>query len=174
MEFIKKNITLIIGISIPVLMILFVAGSIYIPGLFIKPHVNFLYVSGDDYYYDQGHFTVQKGKLVKKEIKQPENQGYYQPRGESKLFVHDVAKNESREISFEEAQNLNLDSSVKSSDGFEIVNGSHSDGFFPFFLGSGTDYNSRYLKGHNISKKLNLQLDGRSYYYGFRLLGWIK
>ena len=45
MEIIKKNITLILGISIPILMILFVAGSIYLPGLFIKPHFNFLYVA---------------------------------------------------------------------------------------------------------------------------------
>lgn len=48
MTMIKKNITLVIGISIPILMILFVAGSIYFPRLFIKPHFNFLYVSGDD------------------------------------------------------------------------------------------------------------------------------
>ena len=38
----KKHIPLIIGISIPILMILFVAGSIYLPGLFIKPGYNFL------------------------------------------------------------------------------------------------------------------------------------
>ena len=116
MEMIKKNITLVLGISIPILMILFVAGSIYLPGLFIKPHFNFVYVSGDDYYYynyNQRQYSVQNGKLVKSEIKQPENQNYKPPRGESKLYLYDVAKNESKEISFEEAQNLNLDSNTK-------------------------------------------------------------
>jgi len=174
MEIIKKNITLVLGISIPILMILFVAGSIYLPGLFIKPHFNFLYVSGDDYYYNQQQYSVQNGKLVKSEIKQPENQNYNPPRGESKLYVYDVAKNESKEISFLETQNLNLDSSVKSPDDFEVVYGSRGDGFFPFFFWSERDYNTRYLSGHNVSKKLNLQLNGSSYYNNFRFIGWIK
>jgi len=174
MEFIKKNITLIVGISIPILMIVFVAASIYLPGLFIKPNVNFLYAYGDEY-YSQERFTVQNGKLVKREVPRYESQSYYQPpREESKLFLHDVVKNESREVSFEEAQRLNLDSGTKSSDGFEVINGYQGGGFFPFFGGSGSDYNTRYLKGHNVSKKINLQQRGESYYYDFRFLGWIK
>ena len=176
MEMIKKNITLVIGISIPILMILFVAGSIYLPGLFIKPHFNFLYVSGDDsYYYNNGQqYSIQNDKLIKNEIKQPENSNYTPPRVESKLYLYDVTKNESKEISFSEAQNLNLDSNLKSPDDFEVVYGSRDSGFFPFFWGGGTDYNARYLKGHNVSKKLNLQLNGSSYYNNFRFIGWIK
>lgn len=177
MEMIKKNITLIIGISIPILMILFVAGSIYLPGLFVKPHFNFLYVSGNDsyYYYSNGYqYSVQNGKLVKNELKQPENQSYNPPRVESRLYIYDVVKNEAREISFTDAQNLNLDSNTKSPDNFEVVYGSHGDGLFPFFWGGGTDYNAKYLKGHNVSKKLNLQLNGGSHYNNFRFIGWIK
>lgn len=174
---IKKNITLVIGISIPILMILFVAGSIYLPGLFIKPHFNFLYASGDDsyYYYKNGYqYSVQNDKLIKNEIKQLENQNYNPPRVESKLYLYDVVKNESKEISFADAQNLTLNSSTKSPDDFEVVYGSRGDGFFPFFLGGETDYNARYLKGHNVNKKLNLQLNGGSYYNNFRFIGWIK
>jgi hypothetical protein len=175
MKLIKKNITLVFGVSIPILMILFVAISIYLPGLFIKPHFNFLYVSGDDYYYNnQQQYSIQNGKLVKNEIKQLENQNYNPPRGESKLYLYDVAKNESKEISFAETQNLNLDSNTKSPDDFEVIYGGRGDGFFPFFWGAGTDYNSRYLKGNNVSKKLNLQLNGGSYYNNFRFIGWIK
>jgi len=176
MEIIKKNITLVIGMSIPILMILFVAGSIYLPGLFINPHFNFLYVSGNDfYYYNNGYqYSVQNDKLIKNEIRQLENKNYNPPRVESKLYIYDVAKNEAKEISFTEAQNLNLDSSVKSPDDFEVVYGSRDSGFFPFFWGGGTDYNARYLSGHNVSKKLNLQLNGSSYYNNFRFIGWIK
>ena len=174
MEFIKKNITLVVGISIPILMILFVAGSIYLPGLFIQPKFNFLYVSGDDYYYyNQYQYSVQNGKLVRSEIQQPENRNY-QPPGEVKLYIYEVAKNESREISFEEAQNLNLDSNNISPDGFEVTYGICGDGFFPVFFWSERDYSTRYLKGHNVSKKLNLQLNGGSYYNNFRFIGWIK
>lgn len=175
MEIIKKNITLVLGISIPILMIVFVAGSIYLPGLFIKPHFNFLYASGDDYYYySQQRYSVQNGRLVKNEIEQPENQTYNSPQGESKLYFYDVMKNKSREISFEEAQNLTLDSNIKSPDDFEVVYGSRGDGFFPFFWGGGVDYTTRYLKGRAVNKKLNLLLNGSSYYYNFRFLGWIQ
>lgn len=173
MEFIKKNITLVVGISIPILMILFVATSIYLPGFFVQPKYNFLYVSSDDYYYyNQYQYSVQNGKLLRNEIKQPENRTYRWMR-DVKLYVCDVVKNESREISFEEAQNLNLDSNNVSPDGFEVTYGNRSEGFLPFFFFLERDYNTLYLKGHNLSKKLNLKLSG-SYYHNFRFIGWIK
>ena len=174
MEIIKKNITLILGISIPILLILFVAASIYLPNLFVEPpKFNFLYVVGNDYNYIE-QYSVQDNKLVKTEIIQPENVIYKLPVDDSKLFIYDVVKNESKEVNFDEAQKLNLDSSNVSPDGFEIAYGSTSNGFFPFFFSS-TDYEVQYLKGHNISRKLNIPIDGsRPYYYNFRFLGWIK
>lgn len=171
-EFIKKNITLIVGISVPILMILVVAGSIYLPGLFIKPKFNFLYISGDSsYYYSQYQYYVQNGKLVRNETQESMSQSYQQQR-DVKLRIYDIDKNESRDVSFEEARGLDLDPNNISPDGFEVVYGSRGDGFFPFFY-SGTDYRTRYLKGHNVTKKLNLQLND-SYYNNFRFLGWIK
>ncbi len=173
MEFIKKNITLILGLSIPVLMILFVAGSIYLPGLFVQPKINFLYVSGSNsYYYGNGwQYGIQEGRIIKNGVSQPID-GYYDPMPSgAKLFIYDVVKNESREIFFQEAQNLSINSNNISEDGFEITYGNRGDSFFPFYY-SGTDYNTRYIVGHNVSKKLNLQLSGS--YYDFRFLGWIQ
>jgi hypothetical protein len=169
---IRKNISLLLGISIPILMILFVAGSIYIPGLFVKPQYNFLYVSGDNY-YSGPQYSIQHNKLIKSEVKEPDYTTYGPPRGEIRLLIHDVVKNESREITPEEAQNLFIDSNNTSPDGFEVVHGSYGDGFFPFFFMSEGNYNTQYLKGHNVSKKLNLQLNGH-YYDNFRFLGWTK
>ncbi len=170
----KQNISLIIGIAIPVLMIVLVAASIYLPGLFSPaPKVNFLYVIGDDYYQGQ-QYTVENGKLTKREVKYPE---HYTP-GVVRLFIHDVATNQSREVSFAEAQQLPLDANAKSPDGFEVVYGSRGDGIFPLFFFHSEDYNTVYLKGHNTSKKLDLQAPttGGYYYYNnrFRFLGWIK
>ena len=174
----KKNISLVIGIAIPLLMILFVAGSIYVPTLFVKPaSVNFLYETGDEYPYAAARYVVEKGKLTKDESSAVQNQNSnypsVKPQISTKLFVHDVAKNESREVSFEEAQALSLNTNVLSPDGFEIVNGSNGGGVFPFFY-SGNDYNSRYLSGHGVSKKLNLRLNNGNYYGSFRFLGWIQ
>ncbi len=177
MGIIKKNITLLLGFSIPILMIMFVAASVYLPGLFIKPHFNFLYVSADDYYYNYNNgrqYSVRDGRLVKTEITPPKNASYKPPRGNAKLYLYDVTKDQSKEISFADAQRLNLDPNLRSPDGFEIVDGSRDYGFFPFFPAGGTNYNARYLKGHGVSKKLHLQLNGTSDYYNFRFLGWIK
>ena len=181
MEMIKKNITLILGLSIPILMILFVAVSIYLPRFFApQPKIDFLYTDGGDYYYGGApQYVVQNGKLVKNEVKIPDKGKYPyppQPYVEPKLFVHNTAKNNNGEISFAEAQKLNLDSSVVSPDGFEVVYGSRGGGIFPFFFDSGTDYDAQYLKGHHVSKKLNVQSGGQRYGspYNFRFLGWIK
>lgn len=176
---IKNNITLSIGIAIPFLMIVFVAGSVYLPGLFIKPHYNFLYISGDDSYYSYNssgyQYAIQDGKLIRREIKKSSDQGYTPLPTETKIYVYDVAKDKSTEVSFEEAQNLILDSSVKSPDEFEVIYGNGSGGsFFPFFFGGTSDYNVRYIAGHNVSKKLNLHLNYGSYYNNFRFIGWIQ
>lgn len=176
---IKKNISLIVGVSIPILMILFVAGSIYLPGFFVKPpRFNFLYASGDEYPYGAHQYVVQGGTVIKNENNKPQNQNQYPrevPQAPSeKLLIHDVIKNESKEVSFEEAQSLSLDSNAVSPDGFEVVYGSNGGGMLPFFY-SGSDYNSRYLKGHGVSRKLNTVMAGGSRYYNnFNFLGWIK
>jgi hypothetical protein len=46
----KKNLPLTIGLSIPVLMIVFIAASIYLPRLSAtQPQFSFLYTSGNNY-----------------------------------------------------------------------------------------------------------------------------
>lgn len=168
---VEKNIPLILGLSIPILMILFVAGSIYLPGLFVQPvqpKFNFLYAIGNDYYYGR-HYSVQNSRLIKNEVEYPE---YYKGnRTEPRLYIHDVVKNESKEISFEEAQNLTLNSNFQSPDGFEIDCERRAQVIFFIFIDSSRDCSTRFIKGHNASKKLNLQLSGN--YYRFQLLGWI-
>lgn len=168
----KKNISLIIGMAIPIFMIFLIAGSIYIPSLFAPaPRFNFLYVTEDSYGQNR-QYVVENGTLVKYEVKYPE---HYVPRT-PRLFMHDVSANADKEISFEEAQKLKLDANVKSPDGYEVVYGSSEYGFFPLFFSGGQDYNAMYLKGHNTSKKLELQSssEGRYYYRDRRFLGWIR
>jgi len=45
---------------------------------------------------------------------------------------------------------------------------------FSILFASNTDYRAYYLKGHNLSKKLNIQLNDNSGYDEFRFIGWIK
>ena len=170
----QKNISLIIGLSIPILMVVLVAASIYLPGMFAPaPKVNFLYVSGDDYWQGRA-YGVENNQLIIKEVKHPDN---YVPKTVH-LYIHDVSANVSKEITFESAQKLNLNSNTQSPDGYKMVYGSREDGFFPFFYSSGRDYNAMYLQGHSANRKLALETnaDGRNYYYSdrVRFLGWIQ
>lgn len=168
----KKHIPLIFALSIPALLIIGVALSIYLPTLFIKPQYNFLFSTGGDYYY-RNEYTVEGDKLVKKPVALPKA---VQDGKEPELYLYDVQKNISTKISLVDAQALSLDSNPMSPDGFELTYGSDGGGVFPFFYWSDRDYGSRFLKGHGVAKKINLpNIASYDYYSGnFQFLGWIK
>jgi len=161
---------LVIGLAIPVAMVMAVAVSLVVPGLFAPaPQWDFLYVVGDD--WSQHEYDVQHGNLIRREVKYPE---HYQPR-DKRLVVHRVATNESTEVSFEEAQALALDARTRSPDGYVVAYGTYgSSGFFPFFFYDGTNYATLYLKGHHTAKRLGVQTCQGGVCYGRpRFLGWI-
>jgi len=160
----KKNISLIIGIAIPIFMIFLIIVSIYLPSLFAPaPRFDFLYVTGDNCC----QYVVENGKLTTREVEHPEY-----CTGVIRLFVYDVSTDEDRKVSFEEAQKLKLDDSVKSPDGYEVVYGEY--GLFSLFFPDSRDYNAMYLRGHNACKKLNPRfLSKGRYYRNCRFLGWI-
>ena len=172
-----KNIPLIVGLSIPLAMIVFVAASIYLPRLWApQPKTNFLYSLSTSYYPAKKYF-VQNNKIAERDITYPQNTNYSQSLGDVRLFLHDVVKNESQELSWEQAQNLLLNDRAVSPDGFEVVPGSRGESFFFFFYDS-ADYSSLYLKGHHTAKKLNLYKIGSedySYYNNhYRFIGWVR
>ncbi|MDP3883173.1 MAG: hypothetical protein Q8Q48_03915 [Candidatus Staskawiczbacteria bacterium] len=176
---IKGNLSLIFGVSIPILMIIFVAASIYIPQMFIKPEYNFLYLSGNNTCsHVAGNnqiFSVKNGKVVNNLSGLPNLtdqilQYCLSRSSEIKFYLYDMKAEKTSEVSFAYAQTLNLDPALESSDGFQIIKGTYSGGIFPFFY-SNSDYNSRYVQGHNISKKINTQ---QGSYYNFTFLGWVK
>ena len=171
----KKNLPLIIALCIPVLMIILVAGFIYLPGIGKKPTHNFLYITGNDSTYEsQGvQYLIRDGYLVKNQLPTTTPPAYpYPPKistGDASFYVYDVTKNISFEITFEQARKYKLDPSNKSSDGYVLERGQGGD--FPF--GGSSDYNSWFIKGYNRSVKLNLKLVGVGY-YDFQFLGWVE
>lgn len=167
----KINIPLLVAIFIPIAMIIFISASIYLPVLFTHPKHNFLYSTGG-YYHSDFDYVVTNSKLDKKLYPNTNNfPTYYSNSGKKTLFLHNISENKSRQISFEEAQLLDLDSNPVSEDGFEVTEGSGSYGLFPFFLGS-YSRDSHFLKKDSYSQKLNLNTSGN--YYGYMFLGWIK
>jgi hypothetical protein len=171
----KEKIPLIVGLSIPLLMILFVGLSVYLPGLFIKPSFNFLYASGGDY-VSLKKYSVRDKKITEVEVVYPQH--FQGAKKDPKLFLYNISTDMAREVSFDDAKKLNLIDNPKSPDGFEIVGGGYGGDIF-FSRGS---YNKKYIKGHNLSKELNLKTGSSSSdyeywggdYRSFDFIGWVE
>ncbi len=167
MDLKHKNWSLIVGIAVPILMILFVAVAIYLPGLFNKPSFDFIFATNN---YYQSSYTVTGGKVIKLPPPATEKSSPYiaPPITEAKLFYYDIKSNKVSEITLEQANKYSLDTNVESADGYEVTNGSYGGDFFPF--GGSRDYGV-YIKGHGFARKLNI---GNGSYYDFKFLGWVK
>ena len=175
--FTKQNLPLVFALAIPILMILGIAGVVYIPNLTSKPQYNFLYMTGDgagySYYNSEYEYLVQDGHLKKYYRKSfPENSGLYANKSEVQIYLYNMQTKQSKELNFEEASRFNLDTANLSPDGYQVVRG--GGGADILFFGGRSDYNSWFLQGHNHSKKLDLKLSGNYYSSNFKFLGWVK
>jgi len=167
----KQNWPLFLAFTAPVLLILLVIGSIYIPNLFKKPQYNFIYSQGSYY----RNYAVNSAGQIYRLAGQPNppipppqvSQDYPQ------LYYYDVTKASSTPISFEQAQSYQLNASMTSPDGYNVGFGSHADGIFPLFISTSPDYNSRFLQGHGSSRKLNLASEPDYYNNYFQFVGWV-
>ncbi|PIT92218.1 MAG: hypothetical protein COU08_03510 [Candidatus Harrisonbacteria bacterium CG10_big_fil_rev_8_21_14_0_10_42_17] len=170
-----KNIPLMIGIAIPLLMVVFVALAIYLPGATLEPQFDFLYYTGGNFGFDG--FRLEQGHVAFFEAEVSEDQKPFLPRypeQELKLYRHNVLTDTSVVLTLEEAQLLTLDSNPISPDGFRLTQGRGGDGFsfFPFFYNGG-DYRTWYLTTKRASKPLTLQV-GENSYYDVTFLGWVN
>ena len=94
----------------------------------------------------------------------------------ARIFLHNTIKNESREITFEEAQTLSLNSLLTSPDGVTVSSHYNRNGgdFFFIFGGSSSSYGYYLTKGKS-KDKLNLINNTDQYYYqnNFQFVGWV-
>ncbi len=168
----KKNLPLIIALSLPIIMIIVLAAAIYLPGVNKKPAHNFLYATGGNTYYGQLKYTVSGEYLKENRVPPNPNDPYYKGVDQiTNLYLYDVEKDSSTELTFDQASKYRLDPSTISDDGYKVERG-NSNGDFIFGSGGG-DYNSWFIKGHNRSKKLKLNVSTANY-YDVQFLGWVK
>lgn len=167
-----KNLSLIIGLAIPIGMVVFIAIAINGPRWFNSadpPRYDFVYMTGQ--HAQSQSFVVEDGRIVVKKLANKD--ALPQPAETVRFFVHDIARNSSREIDLESAQQIVLDRSLRSPDGFTISPGRRG-GWFVF--GFGRDYSRRYIVKETFSQRLDLASDGNryDYYWNFRFLGWVS
>ncbi|OHA16399.1 MAG: hypothetical protein A3H57_05155 [Candidatus Taylorbacteria bacterium RIFCSPLOWO2_02_FULL_43_11] len=188
-EKIKQNAAVFLAFLIPILLILGIALSVYIPSIFLSTKYDFIYATCDDnrysYRYDCANyfnniFKVENGKLVEYPVDPladsdkdgiTDNKENYTAR----VFLHDTEKNVSSEITLEEAKQLNLRGLITSPDGVSVSNDyEYGAEFFPFF-GTNSKHGYYLTKG-KIKKKLDLINENDNYYYyggNFKFLGWV-
>ncbi len=191
-EFIKKNFAILLAFLLPIILIVAVALSVYLPSLFISTSYNFIYTSCTDgtnyYYYNcngylEKRYAVVNGKLVVNNIDPnqdsdndtiPDIKENYTAR----IFLHDTKSNVSREISLEEAQALTLNGLLTSPDGVTVSSDydyyNRGDFFIFPFSGGSSSYGYYLTKGKSKSR-LNLINNNDRYYNNnnFDFLGWV-
>jgi len=187
-EFLKRNFAIVLAFALPIALIAVIALGTYLPSLFLSTDYNFIYSScteGANYYpyycnhYLEKYFSVMNGKLVVNAIdpaQDSDKDGIPDIRENytARIFLHNTAKNESREITREEARMLTLNGLLTSPDGVTVSsNYDRGANFFPFFDG-GSSYGYYLTKGKS-HRKLNLINRDDRYYYqnNFQFIGWV-
>jgi len=178
-NFFKQNVALILAIILPIILILVVAINAYWPSIRAATGYNFLYATCDntDNYspyscqnYLNQRYSVTKRKLMVNEV--PAEQTL--PNYSAHLFLHDTAKNESREVTLETARELTLSELLTSPDGV-TVSSQYNRGadFFPFF-NTGSSCGLYLTKGKRADK-LNLINASAGYCSrdNFKFIGWV-
>lgn len=159
----KKNVPVVIGLAVPLLMILLIITAIYLPRIFAAaPMYDFVYSIGDQRKYsislDNGRLTVKDTSSLGSHVEQ------------LRLFIYDVKSGDTREISVKEASELVLDASLKSPDGYTLEQDTLSRDMISGIFG----YHDRYrwyLTGHGTSRKI--EVPNHLYRWSFRFIGWV-
>jgi hypothetical protein len=166
----KKNLSLIIALALPILMVIIIAASIYIPRRSVNPQQDFIYMLEDDYGYSYKSFEVTNNKLQRTNREGAKADDLLKAT-EPKLYIHDVQTNHSREVQYDEVSSLLINGATLSEDGYEVVSGRTGGGFLLFSSGS---YGGFFIKNQSgASKKLQLSLSSRDF-YRYHFVGWIK
>ncbi len=167
----KKNLPLIAGLSIPVVMMVLVAMSIYIPGMFApKAKTDFVYSIGG--YGAENDYSIRNGVFTVRELLPHETPNKLSGR----FYFHDMPANASREISLAEVQKMKLDSREMSPEGYTVRSGANDAGIMSWMFGIG-EWMGMYLVGHKSSQKLKLAGEGHGTYYYYKyphFVGWVE
>lgn len=195
------KIKIIIGVSLPVLVILLAMAVTFLPNLFFNPKYDFIYALNDRqssdysyYYMNNGNvYDVVDGKLtMSKPVLRPEYVSKVGQPGYEKiqdfaptqsLYRYKVATNTFEPITFEKAQAFTLTGNGSAPDGTILDNPGYYRGSVTeeLFVGSyrGDDDINLMLRNGVWSKKISITNVGSNYYrsyYGgrdFNFLGWV-
>ncbi|MCS7092676.1 MAG: hypothetical protein NZM26_05010 [Patescibacteria group bacterium] len=188
-KFIIQNLAVVLAFALPILFVSIIAFAIYFPSIFLSTKYDFVYAtcineaSYDSYYckdYLKKRYSVINQKLVINtvDLAQDESKSlaHYDSKANytTRLFLHDTTKNQSREITPDEAQKLSLSPLLTSPDGVSVSDAYEGGASFFLFYDKGYSYSHYLVKGRH-KKRLNLigSVGRYAYREGFRFIGWV-
>ncbi len=171
----NQYLPLIVGVSLPLILILAISIVIFTPSLLVNPKHNFIYTTSSAYYpynYEyRNTYKVENDRLVLEAV--PPRENITQTKDLPTLYVYDVRSDSAHQITFEEAQDYSIDLGPSSPDGYTLIYQYGNNGIFEL-LGSGNDNRGYFISRSNGKRKLNgLAGDGWNS-SNFKLIGWIK
>ncbi len=189
----NEKTKLVIGISLPLIIILIVVALSVVPKFFFNPKYDFVYTVGSScgeyYYYCNNYgapwssYKIVDGKITKEtELpKFPDGPKENKPTlVYPTIYYFDVTKGTFKEISFEEARKLNLINGT-APDGTIVTSGydNNNGGVFGMMFGGGgySTRNGLYLRNGRASEKIVVQNGTQNDYYynsNFHLVGWVN
>lgn len=184
----KRAILLAVAFALPLLFIMVIFITTFIPATRLSTDYDFVYATcsknrNPGYYYCNNYlqnlYDVVNGRVMEREINSgldSDNDGVLDinENYSTRLFLHDTELNVSEEISLIEAQRLQLSDELVSPDGVAVERDYSSGGsFFPFVRVS-----SRfgwYLSRGSARQKLEIIGDTERNYYrdDLMFLGWV-
>lgn len=187
-EFLKKNLIVIVAFLVPMLLVLGMTLSVYLPSFLLSTDYNFVYSICSDgmdfapyqcnkFLFDR--FSILNHRLYSQPINataDADRDGIPDVREEYvvHLFLHDTKENVSREITFEEAQQLRFSDALTSPDGVMVFRLRDTYLDVPFLIDTNSS-DHYYLTKGNRKKKLYLIERYQEYSIGgnFHFVGWV-
>ena len=178
----KEKISIVAGLALPIIFIIFVAVWISMRTLSVQPQFNFIYAVSGEYSPQkygvlyENNYAVENGKIVLKSISHAKNEILnYEMRKAMDLYLYDVKNNVNQKITIDEAQKYFVTEGATSPDGYAVSYEYGNGGIFEIF--GGNNSNSGYFVTKidgGAKKKLNVATDNNYWNNEFRVIGWIK
>lgn len=194
-KFLKENIVLVMGLTLPVILILLFFVAAVVPKWLAPPPQYPVLFTSSRYDYEtrppfQTDFFVSDGVLKVRVAKANDKNQTYQAR---KLMLYDGKNDSVREIAYDspklsalaeagggemvlgETQQLRFDTAFRAPDGYEFEGaGYHGGGLAQELFGGGYRNRKARLKKGATVYKISIPAHYGDYYYGdVRFIGWV-
>lgn len=177
MPFIQKNLPVVIGIALPLVVIAVLAVAVSVPSLLTDPEHDFLFTN-EGYDYNRVYrftYEVLDGRIAAQPVSL--HLGEYDRsiiEDRPTIFRYSAKEGTVHEVSFAEAETLVLDPGPSSPDGYIVEYGYNRGGGLFLFYDSG-DSSGYYIAKGGARKKIPAIPSQGGYGNGqLKFIGWVK